>query len=271
MINIIEIENQLQSGLSKELTSIDELRHELMAKGQRNKLYFLIFLLAVLGYGYIEILIDETGYIGDIVFGTLSIIVLLIYIFSKPQSFISGNNLRTFYNQAKKDVFQKSIGILDSSADYRPLYKTHLSHINKSGFFGKGFVVSKEDDGIILNRKQSKACISELHVYRGTKKIFRGLFVVITLSSKELNVKEEFSEIISSFKNHITSTGDYKVQEFLNSNTLYLSLDLKSDFLELAISDKKRITYESIESDLKILCSLVQLFDQLSIKSPSLI
>ncbi len=252
-----EIEELLKISLKDDINELESVRKKLIAKAVRLKLYLLLLLLGLLTKFYSEIYMEYSGEEMNLGFAIFSIMVLIGYIYLKPESLVSKKNIRVFYKKVKMDFFQKSINLIDSNIEYSPIYKTHISYIEKSGFWCGSYTIAKEDDGLLFDFNKMKARLSELKIYRGTKKIFSGIFIKVDFYEKDFICKSELSNYIYSIKNKIEQDFKVSIRESSTDNTFYYAIDFNRELCEVKLSSKNKVNFDNRKEDLLILYNLI--------------
>jgi hypothetical protein len=259
-----EVELHLKELLKEDIEKLELMRGKLIAKGNRNKSFYLIVLLGALVYFSVNLYSELSGFALNFGFTVVSVLVLVSFIFKKPESLVAEKDIRLFYKMVKADFFQKCIKLMDSQVDYTPLYKTHISHIKNSGFWEGSYTITKEDDGLRFPYSNLNANISDLAIYRSTRKIFSGLFIKVDFLEKNKIDSAKLSEHLVSIKDKIERSFSISVQESRFQNTFYFAINLKREFCEIKLSSKTEVKFENVKEDLLILYNLISFINILN-------
>jgi len=258
-----EIEELLKTALKEDIDELESIRKKFISKANKLKGYLLLLLLGFLAKFYFENYDPNAGLEIDLGFGIFTVCVLVGYIFLKPESLVSGKNNKEFYKKVKSNFFPKVINLIDSNIEYLPLYKTHISHISKSGFWNGRYTITKENDGLRFNFSDMKACLSELQIYRSTKKIFSGSFIHVNYSCKDTINPADLSEYISTVRKEIENNFQVEIKESSIDNCFFYAINFKKELMEIKISSKHKVTFDFIKDDLLILYNLISFINMI--------
>lgn len=262
-----EIEALFKESLKDNIEELESTRIKLITKANRLKSYLLIVLLGFLVVFYFEnfyLYFEYSRLEVDLGFAIFAISLLVGYIYLKPESLVSEKNTRLFYRMAKINFFQKCINSVDPRIKYSPVYKTHISHIKKCGFWSGNYTIAKEEDGLFFSFSNMNARLSKLKIYRSTKKVFSGVFIKVDFNTKEFICENELSENIIWIKNKIEKDFKLSIRQSNIDSSFYFALDFNREWCEVKLSSKKEVSFDNIKEDLMMLYNLIFFVNSIS-------